>query len=137
MEALHQMDEEVGGCLVVDKSGMVQKVSLHDDGLQEVEVERDEQRNEGDVVEQVEVEVAESRLAEGWTDVVDVEVVGKFDAAVLKVVGTDDLCFLVLDHPAGNKLLAEDGRELDSGETGSEAELGMADSVEEGVEGLG
>lgn len=115
---------------------MVQKVSLHDDGLLEVEVEKDEQRNEGDVVEQVEVEVAESRLAEGWTDV-DVEVVGEFDAAVLQAVGTDDLCFLVLDHLAGNKLLAEDGRELDSGETGSEAELGMADSVEEGVEELG
>lgn len=32
------MDEEVGGCLAVDKSGMVQKVSLHDDGLLEAEV---------------------------------------------------------------------------------------------------
>lgn len=68
------MNEEVGGCLAVDKSGMVQKVSLHDDGLLEVEVEV--ARDEGDVVEQVEVEVAESRLADGWTDVVDVEVVG-------------------------------------------------------------
>lgn len=53
---------------------MVQKVSLHDDGQLEVEVEV--ARDEGDVVEQVEVEVAESRLADGWTDVVDVEVVG-------------------------------------------------------------
>lgn len=35
------MDEEVGGCLAVDKSEMVQKVSLHDDGLLEVEVARD------------------------------------------------------------------------------------------------
>lgn len=51
------MNEEVGVCLAVDKSGMVQKVSLHDDGLLEVEVEV--ARDEGDVVEQV--EVAESR----------------------------------------------------------------------------
>lgn len=35
------MDEEVGGCLEVDKSEMVQKVSLQDDGLLEVEVARD------------------------------------------------------------------------------------------------
>lgn len=56
---------------------------------------------------------------------------------MLQAVGTDDLSFLVLDQLVGNKLLAEDGRELDSGETGSEAELGMADSVEDGVEELG
>lgn len=30
------MDKEVGGCLVVDKSEMVQKVSLHGDGQLEV-----------------------------------------------------------------------------------------------------
>lgn len=83
------------------------------------------------MVEQVEVEVAESSLAEGRADVVDVE---ESDAAVLQAVGTADLSFLVLDQLVGNKLLAEDGRELVSGETGSEAELGMADSVEEGVE---
>lgn len=53
------MNEEVGVCLAVDKSGMVQKVSLHDDGLLEVEVEVEVARDEGDVVEQV--EVAESR----------------------------------------------------------------------------
>lgn len=41
MEGLHLMDEKDGGCLVVDNSGMVQKVSLHDDGLLEVEVARD------------------------------------------------------------------------------------------------
>lgn len=35
------------------------------------------------MIEQVEVEVAESRLAEAWADVVDVEVVGESDAAVL------------------------------------------------------
>lgn len=33
------MDEEVARCLVVDNSGMVQKMALHDDGLLEVEVE--------------------------------------------------------------------------------------------------
>lgn len=86
------------------------------------------------MVENVEVEVAESSLVEGQADVADVQLVGESDAAVLQAVGIADLGFLVLDQLADNKLLAEDGRELDSGETGSEAELGMANSVEEGVE---
>lgn len=84
------------------------------------------------MVEQV--EVAESILAEGQTDIVDVEVVEESDAAVVQAVGTADLSFPVLDQPGDNKLLTEDGRELDSEETGSEVELGMADSVEEGAE---